>query len=194
MDNLEGLFNINEESIFSPDEDTIDGLDVVNIPIEDISKGADEKAQSLIADLTEFYYNDEFLKKNPNFKKRVDNDLESLRMLLKMRAADEVTHDVIIKAIAANSSNASLYTSLTKIQTTILQITTKIETIVNNLTNLIKGYQMELNFMAEQELESTEFDDNDEEIDAENINSAHRGSKSFIAMMNRIDEKNKETE
>ena len=86
--------------------------------------------QKLIEDLTNFYYDEEFLKRNPNFRKRVDNDLESLRMLLKMRAADEVTHDVIIKAITANSSNASLYSALTKIQTTILQITTKIETIV----------------------------------------------------------------
>jgi hypothetical protein len=68
-----------------------------------------------------------------------------------MRAADEVTHDVLIKAIAANSGNASLYGSLTRVQATILQITTKIENIVNNLTNMIKGYQLELNFKYEQD-------------------------------------------
>ena len=138
--------------------------------------------------MAEFYYDPEFLKKNPNFKKRVDNDLESLRMLLKMRAADEVTHDVIIKAIAANSSNASLYASLTRIQTTILQITTKIETIVNNLTSMIKGYQMELNFKNEQEVQM------DSENDDENIESLHKGSKSFIEMMNKREQLKKEAE
>lgn len=178
----------NEENLFNPEDGTIDGLEIVNIPIDDISKTAEDKAQSLIEDLTEFYYDPEFLKKNPNFKKRVDNDLESLRMLLKMRAADEVTHDVIIKAIAANSSNASLYASLTKIQTAILQITTKIETIVNNLTTMIKGYQMELNFKMEQETLTN--DDNDE-IDLE---SQHKGSKSFIEMMNKREQLKKEVE
>ena len=186
------LDNLNAPEIENLFEDgTIDGLDVVNIPIEDISENANAKAQSLVEDLTEFYYDPEFLKKNPNFKKRVDNDLESLRMLLKMRAADEVTHDVIIKAIAANSSNASLYRSLTQIQTTILQITTKIETIVNNLTNMIKGYQMELNFKAEQETTNT---DNSEEVNENDINSPQRGSKSFISLMNKLEEQKKETE
>ena len=184
-----GLEMFNEENLFNPEDGTIDGLEIVNIPIEDISKTAEDKAQLLIKDLTEFYYDPEFLKKNPNFQKRVDNDIESLRMLLKMRAADEVTHDVIIKAIAANSSNASLYASLTKIQTTILQITTKIETIVNNLTTMIKGYQMELNFKMEQET-LTNNDDNDE-IDLE---SQHKGSKSFIEMMNKREQLKKEVE
>lgn len=183
------LDNLNAPEIEHLFEDgTIDGLEVVNIPIEDISKNANEKAQSLIEDLAEFYYDPEFLKKNPNFKKRVDNDLESLRMLLKMREADEVTHDVIIKAIAANSSNASLYSSLTRIQTTILQITTKIETIVNNLTTMIKGYQMELNFKNEQEIQ------NDLENDDEDIESLHKGSKSFIEMMNKREQIKKEVE
>ena len=169
------------------DDGTIDGLDIVNIPIEDISKNANVKAQSLVEDLTEFYYDPEFLKNNPNFKKRVDNDLESLRMLLKMREADEVTHDVIIKAIAANSSNASLYRSLTQIQTTILQITTKIETIVNNLTTKIKSYQMELNFKKEQEQLKNEPEE-DEPTSVEDISRAYRGSISLIEQMNKIEE------
>lgn len=182
------LDNLNAPEIEGLFEDgTIDGLDIVNIPIEDISKNANDKAQSLVEDLTEFYYDPEFLKNNPNFKKRVDNDLESLRMLLKMREADEVTHDVIIKAIAANSSNASLYRSLTQIQTTILQITTKIETIVNNLTTMIKSYQLELNFKMEQEQLKNE-PEKDEPTSVEDISSAYRGSKSFIEQMNKIEE------
>ena len=125
-----------------PLDDVIDSLEVVNIDIEGISSEAENKAKVLIEDLAKFYYDEEFLKSNPNFRRRVDNDMESLRMLLKMRAADEVTHDVLIKAIAANSGNASLYGSLTRVQATILQITTKIENIVNNLTNMIKGYKL----------------------------------------------------
>lgn len=192
MKDLNG-FNVDEfDGMFaSPDDNVIDGLEVVNIPIEDISTEAEGKAKSLIEDLAKFYYDDEFLKANPNFRKRVDNDMESLRMLLKMRAADEVTHDVLIKAIAANSSNASLYRSLTTVQTTILQITTKIENIVNNLTTMIKGYQLELNFKYENEITNNESNDAPETI--EDSPTTHRGSKAFIEQMQRIEENNSES-
>lgn len=191
MKDLNG-FNVDEfDGMFaSSDDNVIDGLEVVNIPIEDIGAEAEGKAKSLIEDLAKFYYDDEFLKANPNFRKRVDNDMESLRMLLKMRAADEVTHDVLIKAIAANSSNASLYRSLTTVQTTILQITTKIENIVNNLTTMIKGYQLELNFKYENEIANTESTDAPETI--EDSPTTHRGSKAFIEQMQRIEENNSE--
>lgn len=165
------------------DTGVIDNLEVVNIDIEAIGSEAENKAKSLIEDLAKFYYDEEFLKSNPNFRRRVDNDIESLRMLLKMRAADEVTHDVLIKAIAANSGNASLYGSLTRVQATILQITTKIENIVNNLTNMIKGYQLELNFKYEHD--QNEVDEEIESIDQ--IQTSHRGSKSFIEQMNRLE-------
>lgn len=192
MKDLNG-FNVDDfDGMFAgPDDNVIDGLEVVNIPIEDISTEAEGKAKSLIEDLAKFYYDDEFLKANPNFRKRVDNDMESLRMLLKMRAADEVTHDVLIKAIAANSSNASLYRSLTTVQTTILQITTKIENIVNNLTTMIKGYQLELNFKYENEIANNESNDTPETI--EDSPTTHRGSKAFIEQMQRIEENNSES-
>lgn len=167
------------------DNEVLDGLEMVNIDIDEIGKKADDKAKSLIEDLAKFYYDEEFLKSNPNFRKRVDNDIESLRMLLKMRSADEVTHDVLIKAIAANSGNASLYRALTQVQTTILQITTKIETIVNSLTAMIKNYQLELNFKAEQE------QNNSVEEGEENYNTTHRGSKSFIEQMAKFEEQKK---
>lgn len=188
-------FDLNDlnKSFDSPlfSEEAVDGgifdaIDVVNIPIEEIGAEAEGKAKTLIEDLTKFYYDEEFLKANPNFRKRVDNDMESLRMLLKMRAADEVTHDVLIKAIAANSGNASLYSSLTKIQDSMLKITTKIENIVTNLTNMIKGYQLEINWRMEQETVQTGEETDDIQ---EDVASTHRGSKSFIEHMQKIEQK-----
>lgn len=181
------LSSIQDIDLFD-NKNVIDGLDVVNIDIEGIGKNADNKAKNLIEELAKFYYDEEFLKSNPNFRKRVDNDMESLRMLLKMREADEVTHDVLIKAIAANSGNASLYRALTQVQTTILQITTKIETIVNNLTTMIKGYQLEINFKFENEHNQ----DNSENSENESYNTTHRGSKSFIEQMTKLEKQNEQ--
>ena len=38
------------------------------------------------------------MKEHPTFKKRIDTDLESLRILFKMRKSDETAHDLIMKA------------------------------------------------------------------------------------------------
>lgn len=110
----EDLFN---DSIDMPD---IDGLELIEIDIEDINESAKQDAIDLIQNLSRFYYDEDFMKRNPQFKKRVDNDLESLRILFKMRKTDEEAHDILIKAIQGNSSNASLYKSLSEMQKTII--------------------------------------------------------------------------
>lgn len=189
MTELNG-FDINGlDNIFDNNDGVIDGIDIVNIDIDAIGEEADGKAKTLIEDLAKFYYDEDFLKANPNFRKRVDNDMESLRVLLKMRTADEATHDVLIKAIGANSSNASLYRAMTDVQKTILQITTKIETIVNNLTTLIKGYQLEINWKLEQEqLMKPDKPEEESEMTIDDVSTQHRGSKSFIEQMNKLEE------
>lgn len=177
------------DNIFDNNDGVIDGIDIVNIDIDAIGEEATGKAKTLIEDLAKFYYDEDFLKANPNFRKRVDNDMESLRVLLKMRTADEATHDVLIKAIGANSSNASLYRAMTDVQKTILQITTKIETIVNNLTTMIKGYQLEINWKLEQEqLMKSDEPEEESEMTIDDVSTQHRGSKSFIEQMNKLEE------
>ena len=102
-----------------------------------------------------------------------------------MRKSDEVTHDILIKAISKNSSNASLYRSLSEIQKTILQITTKMTEIVNSLNALLKNYQLEINFKEEKESNA----DQEESID--DMQHTSKGSKSFIEQMMK-DEENEE--
>lgn len=190
MTELMNNIDLNDlDNIFDNNDGVIDGIDIVNIDIDAIGEEADGKAKTLIEDLAKFYYDEDFLKANPNFRKRVDNDMESLRVLLKMRTADEATHDVLIKAIGANSSNASLYRAMTDVQKTILQITTKIETIVNNLTTMIKGYQLEINWKLEQEqLMKSDEPEDESEMTIDDVSTQHRGSKSFIEQMNKLEE------
>ena len=83
-DDIKGLVDPNE------------GIEVVEIPIEEIEDAAHKLAISLVDNLSVFYYNETFLKENPLFKKQVDKDIDSLRILLKMRKSDEVTHDILV--------------------------------------------------------------------------------------------------
>lgn len=166
MNDLERI--ISEDKIFAPEGD-VPVVDIINMGIDEIDKESDEESRGFVHILRAAYYDDEFLKDNPAFKKQLDSSVESLRILLKMRKADEAAHDVIIHAIEQNSSNASLYRSLSDIQKAILSITEKIDDIKDKLLALLKNYQLEINFKEETMI--------NEEGSAK---TTFRGSKDFI--------------
>lgn len=172
MSNIQDLFE--DMDNLSPD---IDGLQLIDIDMDGIDEESKRDAVALIDNLSKFYYDDNFMRQHPTFKKRVDTDLESLRILFKMRKTDEAAHDLLIKAISGNSSNASLYKSLSDIQKTIISVTTKIGDIVEGLNALMKGYQLELNFDTEDSL--TPQTDN-----VDDVGNTHRGFKEFITRIN----------
>lgn len=168
---------MNELGIFEDFDKSgiVDSEPIVDFDLDGIDAESSQDATDLVQNLSKFYYNEEFMAANPTFKKRVDADLESLRILIKMRKADEVAHDNLLRAIAGNSSNASLYRSLTEMQKTIISITTKMGEIVTGLNNLMKGFQLEINFQEESI------------PDTDTISSSqdtYRGSKEFINKMN----------
>lgn len=155
-----------------------DLVEDIAIDIDGIDLASEASAKDMVDNISRFYYDEEFMQAHPDVKKRIDVELESLRILIKMRKADESAHDVIVKAISANNSNASLYRAMTEMQKTIVTITTKINEIVTGLNNMLKGFQLELNFDEHK----NDVEDTDEE-DSTNRKNAHRGSKEFINLM-----------
>lgn len=141
---------------------------ILVIDMDEIDKSAVKDAQELVDNLSNIYCDPSFMKAHPLAKKRVDTELESLRVLIKMRKADEQAHDSIINAISANSNNASLYRALTDIQKTILAITSKISETIIGINNILKGFQLEINFDKPDEDQQT---------------NSTRGSKDFINKM-----------
>lgn len=179
MDNIKEIF---ADTGVDPSSLPLDNIPLIEIDLDGIDKESQDSARDLVENLSRFYYDEEFLANNPTFKKRVDTDLESLRVLIKMRKTDEVAHDVLIKAIQGNSGNASLYRAMTEIQKTILSITTKMNEVITSLNNMMKGYQLELNFEKEEE-ETKEAMSNP--LEGSSIN---RGAKDFIRQMEEAQE------
>ena len=149
----------------------VDSENLITIDISDIDDSSMKDARDMINNLSQFYYDEEFIKAHPNIKKRIDTELESMRVLIKMRKADERAHDAILQAISTNNNNASLYRALTEIQKTIISITTKMGEIVTGLNNMMKGFQLEMTF------------DKNTEEEIETNQNTHRGSKDFIKSM-----------
>lgn len=182
-------FNSLEDGLFSETdlgEDVVDGIEIVNIDLESIEEKSVSRAQEMVEDLANFYYDEEFLKENPNFKRQMEIYKEDLRLLLKMKDADEKLQDILIKSIGQNPSNASLFMANTKIQTQISNLITKINETSSKLTNMMKGYQLELNFKYEQEAaRQTSTADEPQSID--DMNTTTRGAKEFIQRMEKIE-------
>lgn len=179
---MENLNNIFEDVDL---KDIIDAEEIINIDIDGIGDDSMISARAMVENLSKFYYDEEFMKENPSLKKRIDSELESLRILIKMRKSDEVTHDILLGAIAKNSSNASLYRSLTETQKTILSITTKINEIVNALNNMLKNYQLEIQWKEEAPNENDSVED--ENTYSNEIDRPIKGTKAFIEQMNSDD-------
>lgn len=150
---------------------------VEDINIADIEDHAKSASFALCRNLREVYFDEEFMKNNPRFKERLDVELESLRVLVKMRKSDEIAHDLCLRSIGMNTNNASLYKALSGIQSSMLSIQRQMDDTVKNINNLLKNVQLELNFDNNQQNNTGQ-----QEIKPD-INTT-RGSKKFIEMMN----------
>lgn len=146
-----------------------------DIDIQDIEEQATETAFDLCKNLREVYFNDEYMSNNKQLKKRLDAEIESLRVLIKMRKSDERIHDICVKSVGMHPSNASLYAALTRIQSSLLSIQKQMDETVKNIDCICKNVQLELNFNAPG-------DDSHDDLPARSPNS-HRGSKAFIEQM-----------
>lgn len=154
----------------------IEGLSE-EIDVEAIEQEAKESSFALCKNLREIYFDEEFMAKNPKFKERLDVELESLRVLIKMRKSDEIVHDLCLRSIGMNANNGSLYKALSGIQKSMLNIQIQMDTTVRNINNLLKNVQLEFNF------ESSNQEQAQAQPEIQLDSSTTRGSKKFIEQM-----------
>lgn len=161
------------EDLFVDPEGIVEDINITEI--EDQAKSA---SFALCRNLREVYFDEDFMKNNPRFKERLDVELESLRVLVKMRKSDEIAHDLCLRSIGMNTNNASLYKALSGIQSSMLSIQRQMDDTVKNINNLLKNVQLELNFDNNQQNNTQ----GQQEIPLDS--NTTRGSKKFIEMMN----------
>ena len=173
------MSSIKDIDDFDPN-DLIDGEDVTSIDTEFIDNDSLKEAEGLIDNLKDIYADPEFMKANPKFATRLKAEIEDLRILLKVRKSDETVHDIILKAIGKNSSNASLYRALTEVQKTILSTTTDISTKIKDINTMLKNIQLEINFKQDE----PQSGETGNLFNQQNLaKQAYRGSKDFIKQM-----------
>lgn len=185
------IFNEASDKLGMPDDIGIDDLeDVYEIDTEFIGGEANMLASSSVQNLLRLYNNKKFTDEHPDFKRRIDTEIESLRKLYKMAKINEVVHDHLVGSIAKHPGNASLYLSLDRMQGKMLSIDKQIRDQIANFNKIITGYQMELNFARDNDL-----DDNGDTSELEDGSVISRGNKTFIEQMrSQVNNENKSEE
>lgn len=153
------------------DEFEIDGLppeDLLVIDIDEINQESKDEARTIVRIVSDLFYDEEFRKEHPQIYRRIELEVDTLRSLIKMRKADEEVHDALLRAITENKTNASLYRSMAEIQRTSISLSNKIHDTMDRLNRICS------------DLTGTA---TSEDIMEDGGDSAHRGSKSFIADM-----------
>lgn len=169
--------NLMDELFGGGDLPTDDMEDVYTIDTDLINKESNIMATSLISSVLRLYNNKDFVDEHPDFKKRIDTEIESLKRMYKMIKTDEIVHDHLVQAISKNPGNASLYMSMTKLQEKISSLDGDIKRILDGLNKICANYQMELNF--EQTRKAAE-----DESSYDETGVVTRGNKAFIDLMN----------
>lgn len=158
-------------------KDVVDDADlepVFEIDVDSMDNDANTLASSVLSNIARIYSTDEFLKEHPDFKKRLDSEIQSLKMNYKMRLIDERVQDELVRAIGRKGDNASLYAVLPKLQAQMIATQNKIDSTLDRIKNLLKNYQMELNF---EEVEESSNDESDDEM---GTSATTRGTRAFI--------------
>ena len=166
---LDNLFLKSE----SPDlQDTDDALEtpIFLIDMEEVDKRTLERATDITNKLAAYYFDQKYIDNHPYVTSKITQEIDNIRRLLKMLSVNEKAQDTLIMSISGNASKGTLYSSLTSLQNSMLQMQAQLNSLTTNLENIFKEMQENCD-KTFQEKEKEESEDGSMVV---------RGSRDFI--------------
>ena len=155
-------------------DDTNEELDTPTLilNLDEINNNAKAEATEITERLSNYYFDERYIIEHPYIKNKISQEINNIRRLLKMLSVNEAAQDALIGNITSNAGKASLYTSLTALQNTILSIQTQLNKVTNEVENIFKEMQdnCDKTFEEKEKIE-------DEENNGQMV---VRGSREFI--------------
>ena len=153
---LDNLFLKSE----SPDlQDTDDALEtpIFLIDMEEVDKRTLERATDITNKLAAYYFDQKYIDNHPYVTSKITQEIDNIRRLLKMLSVNEKAQDTLILSISGNASKGTLYSSLTSLQNSMLQMQAQLNSLTANLENIFKEMQENCDkTFQEKEKEETE--------------------------------------
>ena len=178
---IENLF-INSDTPNLIDTDETLGLPSLSIDLEDVDKRTRNRASIIVDRLSAYYFDQKYIDEHPYIPNKIAQEVDNIRRLLKMLAANEKAQDTLIMSITMNAGKGTLYGSLTSLQNSMLAMQTQLNTLTSNLENIFREMQ--------ENCEKT-FEEKDKDVSSEDGSISIRGSRDFIKTINNMIDGNK---
>lgn len=166
--NLDDLFNDTGAPETDNPDDVIDSS-LLTIDLDEVNNEAKKMASLITERLSNYYFDETYIKNHPYIPTKIMTALDNVRRLLKMLSINESAQDALIKNISYNAGKGSLYSSLTSLQNSMLNIQSQLNDLTSSLENIFREMQAECD---------KTFQEKDHEEDGGL--QAIRGSRDFI--------------
>lgn len=166
--NLDDLFNDTGALETDNPDDVIDSS-LLTIDLDEVNNEAKKMASLITERLSNYYFDETYIKNHPYIPTKIMTALDNVRRLLKMLSINESAQDALIKNISYNAGKGSLYSSLTSLQNSMLNIQSQLNDLTSSLENIFREMQAECD---------KTFQEKDHEEDGGL--QAIRGSRDFI--------------
>ena len=140
------------------------------IVTDEVDKPTLERATDITNKLAAYYFDQKYIDNHPYITSKIMQEIDNIRRLLKMLSVNEKAQDTLILSITGNSAKGTLYSSLTSLQNSMLQMQAQLNQLTANLENIFKEMQ--------ENCDKT-FQEKDKE-ESEDGSLVVRGSRDFI--------------
>ena len=130
-DDIEGLLDDDDDIIRDSSDDGIDPL--ITIDLDEIDDSAQSRASIITERLSNYYFDDKYIKDHPYIPTKIMTEMDNVRRLLKMLMVNERAQDALIKAICIHPAKGTLFLSLTSMQKAILLVQKQLNDLVVGL-------------------------------------------------------------
>lgn len=111
------------------------------IDMDELDKKTLERATLIINKLAAYYFDQRYIDNHPYVTSKITQEIDNIRRLLKMLSVNEKAQDTLIMSIAGNMAKGTLYSSLTSLQNSMLQMQSQLNSLTSNLENIFKEMQ-----------------------------------------------------
>ena len=179
-DALNDLFLRSDDDPKFDSPDDIHETPTLVIDLDEVEGQAKAKAQQITERLSNYYFDPKYIQEHPYIPNKIAQEMDQIRMLLKMQSVNEKAQDTLIQNITMNAGKGALYTSLTALQKSMLDIQKQLNDIVSSIESIFKEMQ--------DNADKT-FAEKPKETNLEDGSIIVRGSKEFIESLANRDNK-----
>ncbi len=177
-DALNDLFLRSDDNPNFDSPDDILETPTLVIDLDEVEGQAKAKAQQITERLSNYYFDQKYIDEHPYIPNKIAQEMDQIRMLLKMQSVNEKAQDTLIQNITMNAGKGALYTSLTALQKSMLDIQKQLNDIVGSIEAIFKEMQDNADKTFSEKPKETNLDDGSIVV---------RGSKEFIESLNNRD-------